>query len=91
MDSGRYREGTWQGSTIGDLTKWIADMEEVWRDERGMILGERRATLLGVEATLDERNLRALACQMGEGDTELVRKEMEIGTSRWVQCLLVAS
>jgi hypothetical protein len=33
--------------------------------------------LLGVEATLNERNLRALACQMGEGDTEPVRKEME--------------
>jgi hypothetical protein len=32
--------------------------------------------LLGVEATLDERNLRALACQMGEGDREPVRKEM---------------
>jgi hypothetical protein len=77
MESGRYREGTWQGSTIGDLTKWIADMEEVWRDERGVIPGERRATLLGVEATLDERNLRALACQMGEGDREPVRKEME--------------
>jgi hypothetical protein len=52
-------------------------MEEVWRDERGMIPGERRVTLLGVEATLDERNLRALACQMGEGDREPVRKEME--------------
>jgi hypothetical protein len=65
MSSGRYREETWQESTIGDLTKWIADMEEVFRDERGEIPGERRATLLGVEATLDERNLRALACQMG--------------------------
>jgi hypothetical protein len=77
MKSGRYREGTWQRSTIGDLTKWIADMEEVWRGERGVIPGERRATLLGMEATVDERNLRALACQMGEGDTEPVRKEME--------------
>jgi hypothetical protein len=43
MKSGRYREGTWQRSTIGDLTKWIADMEEVWRDGRGVIPGERRA------------------------------------------------
>jgi hypothetical protein len=77
MQAGRYREGTWQGSTIGDLTKWIADMEEVFRDERGEIPGERRATLLGVEATPDERNLRALACQMVEGDVESVRKEME--------------
>jgi hypothetical protein len=54
MESGRYREGTWQGSTIAALTRWIADMEEVWRDERGAIPGERRVTLLGVEATLDE-------------------------------------
>jgi hypothetical protein len=77
MESGRYREGTWQGSTIGDITGWIADMEEVWRNEKGMIPGERRAMLLGVEATLDERNLRAFVLQMGEGDVEPVRKEMD--------------
>jgi hypothetical protein len=77
MESGRYREGTWQGSTIGDITGWIADMEDVWRNEKGMIPGERRAMLLGVEATLDERNLRAFVLQMGEGDVEPVRKEMD--------------
>ena len=54
MESGRYREGTWQGSTIAALARWIADMEEVWRDERRAIPGERRVTLLGVETTLDE-------------------------------------
>jgi hypothetical protein len=43
MGSGRYREGNWQGSTIGDITGWIADIEERFRDEKGVIFGEKRA------------------------------------------------
>ncbi|KAF7920212.1 uncharacterized protein EAE97_011553 [Botrytis byssoidea] len=74
--SKEYREGVWDSYVGGFICKWIRDLEEPWRDEKGLIPADRRAKIAGLNVVVEKRRAQMFCSQRIGVGRESVTKDI---------------